>query len=82
MANLICAGKVEGIQVDIKRLTRDHERDPEEMSRFWSERLLGQPLAEPSRKAIEEFLKTDTFNDERHHVGLALILMSPEFQWR
>ena len=50
---------------------------------FWGKRLLGRPLSNTSAQAILDFAKEAPVPLERKVAPMvALVLMSPEFQWR
>ena len=86
----------EGADKDNKRIVVDgitpaDTATPEEIVDFWSHRLLGYMLPTAERKEIVEFMAFGRGTDsdlppdqitERLRYMIALILMSPSFQWR
>ena len=86
----------EGADKDNKRIVVDgilpaDVATPEEIVDFWSQRLLGYLLPAAERTEIVEFMAFGRGTDsdlppdqiaERQRYMIALILMSPSFQWR
>ncbi|RME65461.1 MAG: DUF1800 domain-containing protein [Caldilineae bacterium] len=78
-------------RIQLEHLTPATATTPEEIADFWSRRLLGYVLPGEERKQVVEFMAYGRGTDsdlppdqitERLRYMVALILMSPSFQWR
>ena len=82
---------MDGVQVDVLSQTPADVKTPNALVDFWTQRVLGRPPAESTRRELVDFIAQGRNpdlplpDDERtarlpHMV--ALMLMSPDFQWR
>jgi uncharacterized protein (DUF1800 family) len=84
-------GRSERIQTDLVGRTPLEARSPLAATDFWIQRILGRPMAAKDRdEIVRAMAQADSFleplGDEafakRLPVGVELIVMSPDFQWR
>jgi uncharacterized protein (DUF1800 family) len=89
MANILTSGGWEGVRVDAAKRTPAGLKTPQQVARFWTERVLGRPAPRAHSEAIAEFLASgrnpgsplpDALIKERLPGAVALALMSPDFQ--
>lgn len=74
-------GKLPGVAVD-ERAALAGGSAPPAITKTLDEALLGGAASPHTRAAIEQTLSQATDDAERSAAGIALVLSSPEFQWR
>ncbi len=91
MCNRLIEGNVEGTMIDILAQTPDQIRTPNALADFWIARILGRPMSAADRQELVDFIAQGRNADydlpvqqitERLPRMVALILMSPDIQWR
>jgi uncharacterized protein (DUF1800 family) len=91
LANQITSGSLDRVRVDWIAQTPTGMRTPSALAHFWSHRLLGRPMPAAGTEKLVALLARgqspqaempDNLIRERLPMMAALVLMSPEFQWR
>lgn len=92
LANQLMGGKIEGVKVQLTAIS-DHlsVKSPHALAEFWGNRMLGMPLSPNALKEVTDLLAQgrDPMRalppvqiENRLGPAVALIAMSPQFQWR